>query len=179
MPQQVSVQADLDLRVSNLLALDQSSTTTGYAIFKDGQPVVISHFTAKGTDLGSRLEQLRNKVIELIKEHNIDEVVFEDIQLQDMAGGKDVGIKTFKILAEVFGVLQELMTELKIDYTTVPPIVWKATFKIAGKGRKEEKKLSQQYVFKTYGINCTEDEADATCIGAHIVKKKNSEFDWA
>ena len=179
MPQQVSVWADLDLQVSNLLALDQSSTTTGYAIFKDGQPVVISHFTAKGTDLGSRLEQLRNKVIELIKEHNIDEVVFEDIQFQDMAGGKDVGIKTFKILAEVFGVLQELMAELKIDYTTVPPIVWKATFKIAGKGRKEEKKLSQQYVFKTYGISCTEDEADATCIGAHIIKKKNSEFDWA
>jgi hypothetical protein len=42
--------------VSNLLALDQSSTTTGYSIFKDGKPVVISHFTAKGTDLGSRLE---------------------------------------------------------------------------------------------------------------------------
>ena len=33
--------------VSNLLALDQSSTTTGYSIFKDGKPVVISHFTAK------------------------------------------------------------------------------------------------------------------------------------
>ena len=47
--------------------------------FKDGKPVVISHFTAKGTDLGSRLEQLRNKIIELINEYEIDEVVFEDI----------------------------------------------------------------------------------------------------
>ena len=75
----VSVLADLVLLVSNLLALDQSSTTTGYSIFKDGKPVVISHFTAKGTDLGSRLEQLRNKIIELINEYEIDEVVFEDI----------------------------------------------------------------------------------------------------
>ena len=75
----VNVWVDLVLPVSNLLALDQSSTITGYAIFKDGKPVVISHFTAKGTDLGSRLEQLRNKIIELINKYEIDEVVFEDI----------------------------------------------------------------------------------------------------
>ena len=89
-----------------------------------------------------------------------------------MAGGRDVGIKTFKILAEVFGVVHELVTELDMDYTTVPPIVWKATFKIAGKGRAKEKKLAQEYVFNTYGIRCTEDEADATCIGAHVIKKQ-------
>ena len=63
----------LVLLMVNLLALDQASTTTGYSIFKDGKPIVISHFTAKGTDLGSRLEQLRNKIIELINEYEIDE----------------------------------------------------------------------------------------------------------
>ena len=112
----------------------------------DGKPHIISHFEAPGEDLGDRLEWIRNKIISLIKEYNIDEVVFEDIQLQDMAGGKDVGIKTFKILAEVFGVVHELMTELDMDYTIVPPIVWKATFKIAGKGRKVEKGKRIGYV---------------------------------
>ena len=165
--------------MANILALDQSSTTTGYAIFKNNQPIVISHFTAKGNDLGSRLEQIRNKIIELINKYEIDEVIFEDIQLQDMAGGKEIGIKTFKILAEVFGVIHELLTELEMDYTIVPPIVWKATFKIAGKGRAKEKKLAQEYVLNTYGIKCTEDEADATCIGAHFIKKQNSEFNWS
>ena len=164
--------------MSNLLALDQSSTTTGYSVFKNGKPVIISHFTVTG-ELGERLEKIRNKIISLINQYEIDEVVFEDIQLQDMAGGKDVGIKTFKILAEVFGVVHELMNELNMDYNIVPPIVWKATFKIAGKGRKVEKKLAQEYVLNTYGINCTEDEADATCIGAHIIKKQASEFNWA
>ena len=164
--------------MSNLLALDQSSTTTGYSVFKNGKPVIISHFTVTG-ELGERLERIRNKIISLINQYKIDEVVFEDIQLQDMAGGKDVGIKTFKILAEVFGVVHELMNELNMDYTIVPPKVWKATFKIAGKGRKVEKKLAQEYVLNTYGINCTEDEADATCIGAHIIKKQASEFNWA
>lgn len=174
----VSVQADLGLQVSNLLALDQSSHTTGYAVFKDGIPVVVSHFEAHGEDLGDRLEQIRNTIIKLVQEYEIDEVVFEDIQLQDIAGSKEVGIKTFKILAEVFGVVHELVNELDVDYTIVPPIVWKATFKVAGKGRAKEKKMAQDYVKTTYGLSCTEDEADACCIGAHVIKKSFSEFDW-
>ena len=175
----VSVLVVSDLPVSNLLALDQSSYTTGYAVFKNDEPVMISHFTALGDDLGKRLEYIRNKIIELVNQYDIDEVVFEDIQLQDMSGGKEVGIKTFKILAEVFGVVHELVEELDVDYTIVPPIVWKATFKIAGKGRAKEKKMAQEYVFNTYGMKCTEDEADATCIGAHIIQKQNSQFDWS
>lgn len=175
-----NAQAALALPVSNLLALDQSSITTGYAVFKNGVPVVVGHFSAPGNDLGQRLVYIRNKVIELIEEYEINEVVFEDIQLQDMAGGKDVGIKTFKTLAEVVGVITELLNELKIQYTMVPPIVWKATFKIAGKGRKVEKKLAQEYVLNTYKIQCTEDEADATCIGAHHIKKSVPQgFDWS
>jgi hypothetical protein len=59
-----------------------------------------------------------------------------------MEGGKEVGIKTFKMLAEVFGVVHELVNELQLDYFIIPPIVWKATIKIAGKGRKAEKKLA-------------------------------------
>lgn len=168
----------MDQQVSNLLALDQSSYTTGYSVFKDGKPVVISHFTVLGDDLGKRLEQIRNNIIELINKYDIDEVVFEDIQLQDINGSKEIGIKTFKILAEVFGMVHELLTELQMDYTIVPPVVWKATFKIAGKGRTKEKKMAQEYVFNTYGIKCTEDEADATCIGAHVIQKQNSEFNW-
>ena len=67
-----------------LLALDQSSQTTGYSIFKDGKPIVISHFDCVGNDLGDRLEQLRNNIIELINQYQVDEVIFEDIILQNI-----------------------------------------------------------------------------------------------
>ena len=164
--------------MSNLLALDQSSHITGYAIFKNDKPIVISHFSAKGNDLGERLQYIREKVISLIDEYEIDEVAFEDIQLQSINGNKELGIKIFKMLAEVFGVLHELMEELDMKYTIVPPVTWKASFKFAGKGRAAEKKMAQQYILDTYEIRCTEDEADATCIGAHIIKKQQTEFDW-
>ena len=76
-----------------------------------------------------------------------DEVVVGGIEVtalkcKDVNGSKELGIKTFKILAEVFGVIEELLTEIKIPHTAVLPVVWKATFKIAGKGRSQEKKMS-------------------------------------
>ncbi len=164
--------------MANLLALDQSSHTTGYSIFKNGVNIKTSHFDCVGSDLGDRLEQLRNHIIKLIKEYDIDEVVFEDIQLQDVNGSKEVGIKTFKILAETFGVVHELLTELKIKYTAVLPIKWKAHFKIAGKGRSQEKKMTQAYVLKNYALQCTEDEADSFCIGKYHLDQENN-FDWS
>lgn len=176
---QVSAWADLVPLVANILALDQSSHTTGFAVFKDGDPVVISHFDAPGQELGDRLEYIRNKIISLVQQYEIDEVVFEDIQLQDTEGSREKGIKTFKVLAEVFGVVHELVNELDVDYTIVPPIVWKATFKIAGKGRSQEKKMAQAYIKSALGLACTEDEADAACIALHVIKKQKTEYDWA
>jgi hypothetical protein len=45
-------------------------------------------------------------------------------------------------LAEAFGVVHELLTEMKIKYSIAQPIKWKAHFKIAGKGRAQEKKMA-------------------------------------
>ena len=51
----VSVWADLDLPVSNLLALDQASYTTGYTVFDNGKIIKVSHFDCVGDDLADRL----------------------------------------------------------------------------------------------------------------------------
>ena len=162
-----------------VLALDQASRTSGWAVFDEGKLVTYGKFTADQADVGDRLHFIRMRVSWLIDDYDIDEVVFEDIQLQDMAGGKEVGIKTFKILAEVFGVIYELLTEMKIKNAAVAPIVWKATFKIAGKGRSQEMKMAKAHIQSTFGLAWTEDEADAACIGLHYLKKQTAEFDWS
>lgn len=165
--------------MSKLLALDQASYTTGYAIFEDDELIEINHFDCVGDELGERLRQFRCNIDNLIDQHNITEVAFEDVQFQENKGGKEVGIKTYKMLSEVYGVLEELLVEKDVSYTIIPPIVWKATFKIAGKGRKQEKALAQAEVLRRYGLSCSEDEADAACLGTHYIIKKNSEFDWS
>ena len=166
--------------MSKLLALDQSSQVTGYTILDDGKIVKVSHFECTG-DLGDRLVKLRNKVIILIEEYDIEEIVFEDIQLQDVNGNKETGIKTFKVLAEVYGVIHQLLDEKKIPYQVVPSVTWKSTLGIKGKNRQEQKKNAQLWVINTYNQKPTQDECDAICIGEHIIRHngENAGFDWA
>lgn len=167
--------------MSNLLALDQASITSGYAVFKDGDLVAYNKFTFDD-DIGERLVKIRKKVISLIEEFDINEVAFEDIQMQSNVTNN---IQTFKALSEVFGVIQELITELGIKYTVVPSATWKSTLGIKGRTRPEQKRNAQEYVLNTYGVKAVQDVCDAICIGTHILKRPGvgtvttEGFDWA
>lgn len=162
-----------------LLALDQASKTTGYAVFIDGKLETYGKFTYEDSDIGIRLNRIRNKVSTLVADYDIDQIVFEDIQLQANVGNN---VATFKVLAEVFGVIEELATELEIPHSAVLASVWKSTLKIRGASRPEQKRNAQAYVSTTYGVKATQDECDAICIGAHTVLKgavPQSDFDWS
>lgn len=162
--------------MANILALDQASRTSGWAVFVDGKLHKYGKFTAEHTDVGDRLHYIRTKVNQLIDEYDIDEVVFEDIQLQ---GNVANNVATFKALAEVFGVLYELFVELKIPRTAVLSTVWKSTLGIKGKDRTAQKKAAQDWVINTYNVKPTQDECDAICIGAHYTNDQVKDFDWS
>ena len=161
-----------------LLALDQSSQTSGYSIFTDGKLTDYGKFTFTDSDVGARLTKIRNKVIELIAQYEISEVAFEDIQLQNTVGNNVV---TFKTLAEVYGVIHQLLDEKKIPYQIIPSVTWKSTLGIKGKNRQEQKKNAQLWVISTYNEKPTQDECDAICIGEHIIRQSNQNagFDWS
>lgn len=86
MPQMVNASVALGLHLMhNLLALDQASKTTGWAVYKDNKLVEFGHFTFEDTDIGVRLNKIRDKVAELIMDYDIDFVAFEDIYKDDDA----------------------------------------------------------------------------------------------
>lgn len=161
----------------NILALDQSSRVTGYAIFQDSKLLLYGHFTLSDEDIDNRLVQFRNTVIQLINDHKIDKVVYEDIQLQSNITNN---VQTFKILAEIIGVLTETLTELNIPHESVLASVWKSNLKIKGKNRAEQKRNAQQYVIDTYNRKPTQDEADAICIGESYIyhNAPKIDFNW-
>ena len=158
------------------LALDQASRITGWAVFDDGELYNYGKFTATQTDVGDRLHFIRKEVLGLIDKFDIEEVVFEDIQLQNNVVNN---VATFKALAEVFGVLHELFVDLKMPRTAVLSTVWKSSLGIKGKDRTAQKKAAQDWVVKTYNIKPTQDECDAIRIGAHYTKNKVETFDWS
>lgn len=159
-----------------VLALDQASRISGWAVFENGRLSMYGKINADQADFGDRLQYIRERVLGMIDAYEIDEVVFEDIQLQ---GNVVNNVQTFKALAEVFGVLHELFTELKIPRTAVLASVWKSSLGIKGKDRTAQKKAAQAWVKQTYNVEPTQDECDAICIGAHYVKNKVEVFDWA
>ena len=156
--------------MSNILALDQASKTSGYSVFKDGKLLTFGKFTFEDADLGERLCKIKNKVLELINEYDIDELIFEDIQLQNNV---TQNVQTFKILAEVYGLIDQLASELKIPHRSYLASSWKSQLGIKGKDRAEQKRNAQKYVMSTYGVKCTQDEADAICIGYACVSNKS------
>lgn len=168
--------------MSNLLAIDQASVTSGYAVFKDGKLVDYGKFTFNDDVIAERLVKIRAKIQELIREHDIDEVAFEDIQMQ---GNVANNVQTFKVLSEVFGVVSETLQEMKMKYTVVMSGTWKSTLGIKGRTRPEQKRNAQEYVLNTYGVKAIQDVCDAICIGAHVLKRPgvgttvSDGFDWS
>lgn len=168
--------------MSNLLAIDQASVTSGYAVFKDGKLVDYGKFTFNDDVIAERLVKIRTKVKELIEEHDINEVAFEDIQMQ---GNVANNVQTFKVLSEVFGVISETLQEMKMKYTVVMSGTWKSTLGIKGRTRPEQKRNAQEYVLNTYNVKAIQDVCDAICIGTHVLKRPgvgttvSEGFDWS
>lgn len=157
------------LRMSNrLLALDQASKCTGWAIFEDCELKSYGKISLDDPNTDIRLVQLRQGIQTLVADYNIDEVIFEDIQQQNNVANN---VQTFKVLAEVYGVVSELLQEIQIPHSTVLAASWKSTLGIKGRTRAEQKKNAQLYVEQNYGIHVIQDIADAVCIGTHHIKK--------
>ena len=163
--------------MSKLLALDQSSKVTGVAIFEDGKLLKYSKIDVDG-ELPYRLMIIRNKIKEIIETENITEAAIEDIQMQANVVNN---VETYRTLAEVRGVLEELFQELKISYSIVLAGTWKSKLGIRGRDRASQKRAAQQYIVDTYGIKPIQDICDAICIGDYILfdKKQSQGLDWS
>ena len=159
-----------------IIALDQSTQLTGYAIFQDKDLIAHGVFSPSG-DYEHRIVKLRQWLLDKLEplKPNV-EVYFEDIQLQDLGGGS-IGVTTFKKLAHVQGALIITCIEENIPYTIVPAATWRKTCGVKGRVRNEYKPAAQAHVLEKYGIQATEDEADAICIGEYGVK--NFSLDWS
>lgn len=157
-----------------ILSFDQASRTTGYAVIEDDRLIEHNKFTFEDSDFGDRLLNIRNKVQSLVEYYKPDKVLFEDIQLQE-------NVETFKKLAEVFGVIEELLTEMEVPHEAVLASSWKSALGIKGKDRTEQKRNAAAWVQLTYAIKPTQDECDAICLGNYYFSKSKQPkvYDWS
>ena len=156
-----------------VLALDDATHDTGWAIFDDGNLIKYGVFSVNQSTEVERISAVKSWLINIIAVWRPDVVVIEDIQLQkeDFNGDSIQNLTTYKILAHLQGVLQNTLFENHITFETVYASVWRKACEIKGKYRADKKKSAQLQVKKWYGIDTTNDEADAICIGRYFNKK--------
>ena len=146
-----------------IIAFDQATENFGLSIFDNNQLVFYSLYTFSGT-LAVRLVKITKFIRDIVLKYwQPDFIIFEDIQYEH-------NILTFKILAELIGIVTELCEENNVEYQIVSPNVWRRYAGTAGKTRKEEKILSVAKVKERYNINVTDDVAEAILIGQYAVK---------
>ena len=156
-----------------ILALDQASQTTGWSLWEDSKLITYGKFTVINPQMGDRLVTIRNNINKLINEYTPQKVLFEDIQLQTKTVGN---VHTYRVLAEVIGMLETYLTDIKLPYEIISSSTWKSVLSIKGKNRTEQKQNAQKWVVENYSVKPTQDECDAICIGAAY--SKNNINSW-
>ena len=158
-----------------ILALDDATYSTGWAIFDDSKLIKFGTFSVNQSTEVERIEAIKQWMINMISIWRPDSLIIEDIQLQNEKGANGDAIEnvtTYKVLAHLQGVLQNTAFELKIPFETVYPSVWRKGCGVKGKYRADRKKSAQLLVKQWYDLDVTSDDAaDAICIGRYYSKK--------
>ena len=166
-----------------VLALDAATTITGYSIYDNRELVSYGTYIVDSTlSTEERINSVKLWLSAALKEWEPDFVGIENIQLQKFGpSASQVQVKTFQVLANLQGVLIDTIFEASIDHGLVYSSEWRKYCGIneGEQHRENKKKLAQEKVKLWYNQNCTQDEADAICIGkyfSHLLK--NTKSNW-
>ena len=167
----------------NILSLDLSTKSSGWAYFEDG--ILKDHgcITSSSTDLIKRIYIMRDGIAEILDKYAVTKIVVEEVRPE---GGYGVGnTKTHRALmwlqAATAFLIHDNYSSIEIEY--IYPSSWRANLGIKnGRGIKRQtlKEADIEYVQNKYNILVNDDEADAICIGlSQYQKEDTNEINWA
>ena len=163
-----------------LLALDISTTSTGYAIFKEKE-LILSGIIAPTGNVITRIEKIAEKVNELMLEYNPDIIYAEEPEPAFVKNNIDVYRKLTFAHGAIAIVLNHYSKEMKLCSSSH----WRKQVGIkTGRGitRAQLKPLDIAKANELFNLNTKNDDlADAVLIGwSYIVEYGTTakEFDW-
>jgi len=149
---------------NRIIALDNATRVTGWAIFDDCKLTSYGKYTIKSSETSDRILEMGDWLTNLLQQWEPDIIILEDIQQQS-------NVTTFKVLAKLQGVLEYVSKKAKVEYYIISPSSWKSNAGVRGKSRVDQKKSAQLIVQEIYGIQATQDESDAILLGKYGVDK--------
>ena len=136
--------------IHRVLALDAATGTTG------------TFNPSTSDDKTARIHEVKEWLDNLLDVGEIDAVGVEGIQLQ-----KNVGM--FQTLANLQGVILEVLYERNIKYEVAGSSVWRSFLGVNNHDQRDSAKAkAQMWVLMNYHLKCTQDEADAIAMGKYF-----------
>ena len=155
----------METQEQTILALDVSTTSTGYALYVGDKLTKYGYVKPTGKDWLVRVRKMADKVAELDKEYSIDTVVIEDTFFLK-------NIKTVKKLCLAQGILLGQLPNAEL--ILVFPNTWKKHFGLGkGKATRDEQKQTSISVAETLFLisaKINDDEADAILMGRYVLE---------
>ena len=142
-----------------VLGFDQSTTCTGWCVFEDGNYVGSGLIDAKNSrkDATKRTNHMADNICASIDKVQPDLVVIEDIFDKN-------NIATVVMLARLQGMIMRHCNERGIPINIFAPSTWRSIVGIKKRKRAEAKAEAIKLVTDVYGLQVSEDEAEAVCI---------------
>ena len=145
-----------------LIALDESTTCTGYAVFNDSELIKHGLFALKSKDVLERVSYIMEEIEKLIKTYKPDNMVIEDVQIT-MNAATAKSLLGLQFMIEVYAHRNNISCE---TYRTTK---WRKILGLSNSrslDRKAKKQETIDYVKDKYGIDVLkDDESDAIAIG--------------
>ena len=166
----------------NILSLDLSTKSSGWAIYQDKELIDHGCITASSNDLIKRIYKMIDSIEEILNKYTIDKIIVEEVR-PDIGGYGAGNQQTHKALmwlqASLAFKIHDNFSNIEIEY--IYPSSWRAVLGIKnGRGIKRTtvKEADIAFVKENFNIEVNDDEADAICIGyAHFNQGKN-EINW-
>lgn len=146
-----------------ILALDQASHTSGWAIFDGKELIQYGIYETKAATEMGRLHEVNMWFMSMIQNWKPDEIGIEGIQYQ-----QNSGVTTFQTLARLQGILMETCTQLDVPFKICPTNTWRAHCGVKGRTRSDKKKSMQLLVKEWFDVSVSDDLADAIGIGKYV-----------
>lgn len=147
----------------NILSLDLSTKSSGIAVAENNKLIYYECVASASTDVVKRIIVMRNRISEIIKEYNIDEIVIEEVRTDYNNS------HTFRILnwvqAAIVLAAYDINSKIKITYLQASS--WRSKIGIkTGRGIKREtlKQEDIKYVKEKFNISANDDICDAICL---------------
>lgn len=145
------------------LIFDQSTRTSGYAVFEDGIYIESGFIDMSKSKLGTgeRSFEMAKAIWKVIKQYKPNHVVLEETQQQS-------NVQTVIILARLQGMVIGYAEAHKVKVHIVQPSRWRAALQYTQGPKVKRAELKQQsldYVKEHLGVELPEDQAEACCIG--------------